>query len=297
MDSPEERISTARETTRNHSAPTVRRQESDELPVSVCITTKNNADTIGRCLESVSEWTDEIVVVDTESTDGTVEICESYGAMVYQHEFEGFAQIKTTAINHAENDWVFVLDADEEIPNALREEIFREFGAPGIVAFRMRKREHMLGARTHQYHFRRPYLARKDVLYYQQDFIWERLSVKDEFEGRTRDLSNSIEHYRFERTSEMERKIQQYSALEAIQIVESDKRDGALALLGRGLAVAASRLVVDKAVLDGYRGVFIAFMEFYQLAVAYPKIRDIYRLQEEHPENWREIWLEEECQR
>lgn len=275
----------------------VERGNADVLPISVCITTKDNADTIGRTLESVADWTDEIVVVDSDSRDGTIAICEEYGAEVYQHEFQGFAQIKTAAIEHASNDWVFVLDADETVPPALRAEIFREFGRSDAVAFYMRKREHMLGDWTHQFHRARPLLARKDALYYQQEYLWERLSVKEEYAERTVTLSNHVNHYKIDRVSEMERKTMQYSALEALQTVEQDKRDGALALAGRGVAVALYRLTVDKGVLDGYRGFFMAFMDLYQKIAAYAKIRDIRRLQAEYPENWRDIWLEEECQR
>ena len=273
------------------------RRDRDALPISVCITTKNNSETIRRTLESVVDWTDEIVVVDSDSDDGTIEICEQYDADVYQHEFQGFAQIKRAAIDHASNEWVFVLDADETVPTDLRREIFENFGRTNAVAFRMRKREHMLGDWTHQYHLARPLLARKDVLYYQQEYLWERLSVKDEYADRTVDLSNHVNHYKIDRVSEMETKTVQYSALEALQVVERDKRDSAIALAARGLAVASYRLTVEKGFLDGYRGFFMAFMDFYQKIAAYAKIRDIRRLQREKPEEWRDIWLEEECQR
>lgn len=267
------------------------------LPVSVCITTKNNVGTIRQCLESVYEWTDEIIVVDSDSRDGTIEICEEYGATVYQHEFESFAQIKSQAMSHAENEWVFILDADEEVPPELRDEIISEFGTPGVVAFYMEKQEHMLGARTNQYHYKRPYLARKDLLYFQHEYIWERLSVQEPYKDRTKTLSNRIDHYRFDRASEIEEKIMQYSALEALQTVENDQRDGLFSFLGRGIAVGGDRLVISGAALDGYRGFFVAFLEFYQMIAAYVKVRDIYRLQDEHPDQWKEIWVREECRR
>ena len=267
------------------------------LPLSICITTKNNVDTIQQCLESVYEWTDEIVVVDSNSQDGTIEVCKEYGATVYQREFQSFAQIKMESVSQAKNDWVFILDADEEVPPQLRDEIIESFGTPGVVAFYIEKQEYMMGARTHQYHVKRPYLARKDVMYYQQKYIWERLSVKDRYVDRTRVLRNRINHYRFERASEMEDKIQQYSALEALQAVESGKRVGFGRFFVRGIIVAMDRLVLSKAALDGYRGFFMAFLEFYQLIIAYVKVKDIYRLQEQHPDRWREIWTVEECQR
>lgn len=269
----------------------------ETLPVSVCITTKNNADTIRKCLESVYRWTDEIVVVDSDSQDGTIEICEEYGANVYQHEFESFAQIKTQAMEHADNDWVFVLDADEEVPPELRDEIIFAFGTPGVVAFYMEKQEYMMGARTNQYHYKRPYLARKDVLYFEHEYIWERLSVKEPYRNRTKTLSNRIDHYRFDRASEIESKIMQYSALEALQAVEARDRNGFLSFLLRGIGVSMDRLFISGAALDGYRGFFVAFLEFYQMIGAYVKVQDIRRLQQEHPERWKEIWVEEECRR
>lgn len=284
--------------TKPKSEPSVARPwDGESLPISVCLTTKNNADTIRRCLESVAEWADEIVVVDSNSEDGTVAICEEYGASVYQREFRSFAQIKMESVSLATNDWVLVLDADEEVPPELRDEIASSFGAPGIFAFYIEKQEHMMGARTRQHHVERPYLARKDVLYYQQEYIWERLSVEKPYADRTRSLRNRIDHYRFERASEMEEKIRQYSALEALQTVENGDESGFVRFFVRGLVVAADRLVLNKAALDGYRGFFLAFLEFYQLVVAYVKVQDIYRLQEEHPDRWKEIWTSEECRR
>ncbi|ELY60736.1 glycosyltransferase family 2 protein [Natronolimnohabitans innermongolicus] len=269
----------------------------ESLPISVCLTTKNNVETIDACLESVHAWTDEIVVVDSNSQDGTVERCEAYGANVYQHEFESFAQIKTQAMEHAENDWVFILDADEKVPETLRDEILSTFGTPGIVAFLIEKQEYMMGARTNQYHYKRPYLARKDVLYFQNEYIWERLSVEEAYEDRTETLSSRIDHYRFDRASEIESKMMQYSALEALQAVEGDGGESFLSFLVRGIAVAGDRLVISRGLLDGYRGFYVAFLEFYQMIAAYVKVRDIYRLQRRYPDRWREIWIREECRR
>ncbi|SDK72268.1 glycosyltransferase family 2 protein [Natronorubrum texcoconense] len=274
-----------------------RMDERETLPISVCITTKDNADIIRRCLESVHDWTDEIVVVDSDSRDGTIEICEEYGASVYQHEFKGFGDIKTKSIAHATNDWVLILDSDEEVPPALRREIFDVFGSTGIVGFYIRKREHILGAWSHQYHVKQPVLARKEALYYQQEHLWERPAIRDEYAERTRDLEHALNNYTVDRVSERETKMMQYSALEALQIVELDKRDGAAVLLAKGIGAALYRLVVGRAVLDGYRGFYMAFTDVNHYVTTYAKIRDIERLRNRRPEDWKEIWLEEECGR
>ncbi|WP_227377249.1 glycosyltransferase family 2 protein [Haladaptatus halobius] len=267
------------------------------LPISVCITTKNNADTIGQCIESVYQWTDEVVVVDTDSDDGTTEICKEYGAKVFQHEFKGLADIKMKAVQHAENEWVLILDADEEIPKELRNEIIWVFDNSDAVAFYIRKREYMLGSFTHQHHVKRPYLAKKTAIYFKQEYVWERLTVREDYRDQTVKLSGSILHYRFDRISEMEMRNTQYSALEALQIVEENKRDDILSLSLRGIAIALDRLILTKGILDGYQGLIVSLLEFYQMILTYGKVRDIYRLKEQYPDKWKQIWIEEECQR
>ncbi len=267
------------------------------LPVSVCITTKNNADTIRRTLESVDEWTDEIVIVDSNSQDGTIEICEEYDANVYQHEFQGFAELKMTAMDHARNDWIFLLDADEAVPPDLRDTILAQFGTDDTVAYYLKKRDFILGQWTHQHHRKRPLLAKRDAVHFKQNYVWERLAVNEAYTERTKTLSRSLNHYNTKRTSEVEKKYQQYSALEAIHIVETDKRGDAATLLAKGFGVACYRLTINRGVLDGYRGFFMAFMDVYSKIASYAKIRDIHRLKMKHPDSWQEIWLEEECQR
>jgi glycosyltransferase involved in cell wall biosynthesis len=91
--------------------------------LSVVIITKNEELNIGRCLGSVKEIADEIVVVDDFSTDKTAQICHSYGCRVIERKFTGFSDQKQFAVDQAVNDWVFSLDADEEVTAEMRTEI------------------------------------------------------------------------------------------------------------------------------------------------------------------------------
>lgn len=91
-------------------------------PLSAVITTFNNADTLRSCLESV-QFADEIVVLDSFSTDRTCEIAAECGARVIQHEFLGYSKQKQMVIDAAAHDWVVLLDADEAITSELRDEI------------------------------------------------------------------------------------------------------------------------------------------------------------------------------
>lgn len=85
-------------------------------PVSVCMIVKNEEQGLGRCLESVREIADEVVVVDTGSTDRTVEIAQAHGAQVSCFEWcDDFSAARNTAIDRAANDWVLIMDGDDEL--------------------------------------------------------------------------------------------------------------------------------------------------------------------------------------
>ncbi len=90
--------------------------------LSVFIITYNCARTLGACLESV-KWADEIVMLDSASTDGTLDLAEQYGCHVYQTEFLGYGKTKQLAIDKTSNNWVLHVDADEMLSPELKEEI------------------------------------------------------------------------------------------------------------------------------------------------------------------------------
>ena len=94
--------------------------------ISACVTAGNEEDNIRRCLESV-RWADEIVVVDSFSTDGTAEICREYTDLVYEHRWLGYIGQKNLIKDLASKTWVLFIDADEEVSPVLRDEIIGEF--------------------------------------------------------------------------------------------------------------------------------------------------------------------------
>lgn len=90
--------------------------------LSVFMITYNAAKTLGACLESV-KWADEIVVIDSASSDGTLELLERYGCRIFQHEFLGYPKTKQLALEKTRNNWVLHLDADEMLSSELQAEI------------------------------------------------------------------------------------------------------------------------------------------------------------------------------
>ena len=95
-----------------------------QVRISACVIAMNEADRIGPCLESLS-FCDEILVLDSGSTDGTQEICRVAGARVIETDWPGWVAQKQRAVDAAENDWILSLDADERVDEALRQQIER----------------------------------------------------------------------------------------------------------------------------------------------------------------------------
>lgn len=88
--------------------------------IAACMMVKDESENLHRCLSSIKDFVDEIVVVDTGSTDNTVEICQSFGAKIYHHPLESefiddFSKYRNLSIGYASTDWVFIIDADEEL--------------------------------------------------------------------------------------------------------------------------------------------------------------------------------------
>lgn len=116
--------------------------------LSAFITTYNNAETLEACLRSIA-WADEIVILDSISRDGTVDIAERFGCRVHQHPFQGFGAQKQMALELTTHDWVLLLDADEMLSPELAEEIRALLASgPRAAGYEMARREQLFWRMT-----------------------------------------------------------------------------------------------------------------------------------------------------
>ena len=120
------------------------RPADDKLPLTVAIIALNAAELIGPCLASVG-FADEVVVVDSGSTDATVEIARRHGARVEVREWLGFGRQKQLAVSLARNDWVLCLDVDERVSERLAQSIREALAGRRYRAWRMARRNRFLG--------------------------------------------------------------------------------------------------------------------------------------------------------
>jgi len=117
-------------------------------PLSVVVTTLDNATTLERCLAGVA-WADEIVVLDSGSTDATLAIAKQYSARIFSEPFKGYSAQKQAAVDKASHDWVLLLDADEALGGGARAVIESALDAPTVVGYRLPRREQMFWTFQH----------------------------------------------------------------------------------------------------------------------------------------------------
>src|SRR5262249_17218071 len=109
------------------------------LPISVYIIAFNEVDRIGPTIKAVTDWADEVIVVDSGSQDGTAQLARSLGARVVRHAWEGFGRQRRFSETLCKNNWVLGIDADECVTPDLKQEIAGLFtaGGPKHVAYGM----------------------------------------------------------------------------------------------------------------------------------------------------------------
>lgn len=188
------------------------------MSLSVLVLTFNEEANVRRCLESVA-WSDDVVVIDSGSTDATVAIAESFGARVYQREFDNFANQRNWGLEKAglRHDWVLHLDADEVVPSEMRDEIMAVIRKDDLSAYRTALKlmfQERWIKRASMYPAYQVRLGRRDRLRFKMDGHGQRETLPQSEVGT---LETSLLHYSFEKgLSDWFEKHNRYSTAEAI---------------------------------------------------------------------------------
>jgi glycosyltransferase involved in cell wall biosynthesis len=230
--------------------------------ISAYILTYNEAEKIEAAVASVL-WADEVVVVDSFSTDRTAEIATSLGARVVQIEFEGFGDLRNKAVAACRHDWIFSLDADERCTEAVRDEILALMaGEPAHDLYLVPRRSYMMGrwikGSGWYPNFRQPQLFRKGAMRYTLEPVhegYENLSGKP-----VGVLKNAVWQFPFRNLEQLIVKMNRYSSLGAPKL--AGKRVSMASALGHGLWSFVKHYVFKLGFVDGWAGFVIAFGNF-----------------------------------
>jgi glycosyltransferase involved in cell wall biosynthesis len=227
------------------------------LKVSAIVITKDNERTIRRCIESL-RWADEIVVVDSGSTDATPDICRALGARVHVTvDWPGHGPQKNRALDLATGEWVFSLDSDEWVTPGLRAEIERTLAVPDAAGYAVPRRSSFCGRFMRHSGWWPDYvvrLFRRDAGRFTDDHTHERLKV----DGAVRRLREPIMHEAIDNLEQMLGKMNAYSTAAAHMKMQQGKRGTLVTAVAHGVWAFFRTYVLRLGFLDGREGFMLA---------------------------------------
>jgi glycosyltransferase involved in cell wall biosynthesis len=246
--------------------------------LSVIVITRDEEERLGRTLESVA-WADEIVVVDSGSTDETEAVARRYTDRFYVEPWEGFGRQKQRALERARGDWILSVDADEVVSPELRrsiEAVLRDPPGPRIVGYRVRLHTRLFGrwfgTRGWDAEWKKR-LFRRDRARFADTLVHEGIRLDGEL-GR---LDGVLLHYHDRGMAYELQRIARYSELGARELHERGARSGPVAAVLRGAIHFLKRYVVQGAFLYGRAGFADASLKGVYGYLKYAKLWDLGR--------------------
>lgn len=242
--------------------------------ISAIIVCYNEEDNIRTCLESV-RWCDEIVVVDAHSTDRTLDIVREFTDRIFVRDWPGYWEQKQFALDQAKLEWVLNLDADESVSAELRAEIQHELAdrAPGIDGFYIPRLVHYLGRWWYRGGWYPDYRLR---LFRRSKGRWGGVNPHEKvlIEGRTRRLSGSLLHFTYADVSEHLLTVNRLTDISAIEALKRDKV-GKARWLFRPTWRFLRSLLIDRGILEGWPGFFVAATAAFYVFLKYVKALEL----------------------
>jgi glycosyltransferase involved in cell wall biosynthesis len=244
------------------------------LNISVAIITKNEEANLPRLLESVS-FSADIVVVDSGSTDRTVEIAQGFGCRVFTEDWKGYGLQKNSAVGKCRHEWVLLLDADERIPPETAGVIRGVIGSPLADAYRFRRRNYLHGRWLRH----SGYWPDRQVRLVNRDRGSFRGTIHEQWaaRGRVADLDADIDHYAFSGYADMLKTLNEYSTVIAGELYSSGRRANFLSPVYHGLGMFFKIFVLERGFLDGMDGLVTALTKAGGSFFKYAKLLELQR--------------------
>ena len=244
--------------------------------LSVCIITLNEEENLPRALASLKEVADEIVVVDSGSTDRTAEIAREHDAQWFERPWTNYADQKNYAAECASNNWIFSMDADEELSSPLKTALLGwKRNQPEYCVYEVARKTFYLGAwieHSGWYPDFQRRLYRRDEAEF-SGVVHESLRHA----GNIGRLSGDLLHYTVRSFAEHEANVERYTTLAAQQMFAEGKRQWRGAMWFASPWSWFQNFVLRGGFMDGYRGALIAKMSARSVRLKYAKLGKLVR--------------------
>lgn len=240
--------------------------------LSIVMIVKNEAESIEKSIKSVNSIADEIVILDSGSTDNTVEICQMLGARVHvNQQWPGYGKQRQIAQGYASSEWVFMLDADEEFTDELREEV-RQIVLENeqANAWQVPRLSYVFGRFIRHCGWYPDYVIRlypKNKATYNDNLVHEKLNVPETMV--IKNLNNDLLHFTYKDVEDYLVKSARYAKASAKQKFQAGKRSSIFNAGLHGLACFIKMYLIRVGFLDGKQGLILSVLSAHSTFVKY----------------------------
>ncbi|MBT0608489.1 glycosyltransferase family 2 protein [Aequorivita echinoideorum] len=246
------------------------------VKISALAITLNEAQNLERYLKSL-DFADEIIIVDSFSTDDTVEIArQNEKVTVYQRKFDNFSAQKNFAIAQATHNWVTFFDPDEEITSAISEEIKKISENPVVAAYSIKRDFYFMGKRIKYSGLQNDYVVRffnKNHCRYNKNLVHETLEVNGDIEK----LKSNLPHHTYKTFDDYTAKAHRYSKLQAEMLYNKGKKPTYYHFLFRPFYRFWNQFIFRLGILDGKEGFILAYVSAFSVFKRYLNLWLLYR--------------------
>ncbi len=245
------------------------------MKITAYIIAFNEVEKIRDCINSVL-WADEIIVADSNSTDGTTEIAKELGAKVVHISFNGYGALRNKAVEHCSGDWIFSIDSDERCTVEVRDEIINLIDNAPFDIYHIPRKNFFMGRWINFSgwfpNFRQPQLFKNGKMSYTEEPVHEGFINNSDKEIGT--LNNFIWQFPFKNTEEIIYKTNRYSTLGVLKLEEKGIKGSIFKAFLHGFWSFLKHYIFKLGFLDGGPGFVIAFGNFEGTFYRYIKLTE-----------------------
>lgn len=239
--------------------------------ITALILTYNEEDNIEGCLESI-KWVDEIIIVDSYSSDTTLEKAKKYTNKIFKREFDDFANQRNFGLDKISTEWVMSIDADERVSKKLKNEILTKISSNRNEAYKIPRKNYFLGKWIKYCGWYPDYCLRL----YKNKFKYSgKVHESINLNGKIKNLKNPLIHYTYKNLSHYVKKINHYTRLAADEMYKSGKKVSLLYVVIRPIFQFVKMAIFQKGVLLGGPGILLSILQSYYKFLKYAKLWEL----------------------